>query len=304
VLLGLLVETSRQVAATRARGEKTALLADLIRRFPPPLVGVGVAYLTGELPQGRLGIGYALLRDLRAEAPAAADIAGPPPLDLGEVDRTFTAIKEVRGGGAVERRATLLRALLARATAQEQDLIVRLIIGEVRQGALEGLVADAVARAFGVEAARVRRAMMLAGGLPPVAVALAHDGPGALASFELRLFHPIQPMLADTAPDADDALGRLGVAGFEYKLDGARVQVHKDGEQIEVYSRQLNRVTAAVPEVVAAVAALPARRLVLDGEAIALAPDGSVASWTWKACAPRCRCQSPSSTSCASTTTP
>ncbi len=268
--LSELVETSSRVAATRSRLEKMALLGELIRRMPPPLVGVGVSYLTGELPQGRLGIGYAVLRDLR---PAAA-IQDAPPLALDDVDRTFAAIKDVRGAGAALRRATLLRDLLARATADEQDLLLRLVIGEVRHGALEGVVADAVARAFSVEAAAVRRATMLAGGLPAVAAALAHGGPAALGEFQLQLFHPIQPMLADTAPDADEALERLGQAAFEYKLDGARVQVHKDGDTVAVYSRALNPVTVAVPEIVERVAALPARRLVLDGEAIALSPDG------------------------------
>ncbi|MEA2700900.1 MAG: ligase 1 [Myxococcales bacterium] len=274
VQLGQLVETSRRVAATRSRLEKVAHLAALIRQMPPSLVGVGVAYLTGELPQGRVGVGYAVLRDLQ---PAAGAVAGPP-LELGEVDAAFSAIKDVRGAGSVERRAGLLRALFGRATATEQDLLMRLVIGEVRQGALEGIVVDAVARAFSVEASAVRRATMLAGALPAVAVALAQAGEGAgagaLAQFQLQLFHPIQPMLADTAVDPDAALERLGPAAFEYKLDGARVQVHKDGNTVEVYSRQLNRVTAAVPEVVARVAAMPARRLVLDGEAIALAPDG------------------------------
>ena len=275
--LGLLVETSRRVAATRSRLEKVALLAELIRRMPPALVATGVAYLTGELPQGRLGIGYTVLHELGGSLAGAGDVAAAAaPLELGEVDRAFAAIKDTRGAGAVERRASLLRALLARASAAEQELLMRLVMGEIRQGALEGVVADAVARAFSVEAAAVRRAMMLAGNLPAVAVALASnsDGAGVLGQFQLQLFQPVQPMLADTAPDADAALERLGEAAFEYKLDGARVQVHKDGDRVEVYSRQLHRVTVAVPELVERVAALPARRLVLDGEVIALAPGG------------------------------
>jgi DNA ligase-1 len=278
VQLSQLVETSRRVAATRSRLEKVALLADLIRLLPPRLVGVGVAYLTGELPQGRLGIGYAVLHELRATPTAPNVDAATEPLQLADVDRTFAAIKDTSGAGSVERRAGLLRALLSRATAAEQDLVLRLIIGEVRHGALEGVVADAVARAFSVEAAAVRRAMMLAGTLPAVAVALAHAGPGngagALGQFQLQLFQSVQPMLADTALDADAALERLGQAAFEYKLDGARVQVHKDGGTVEVFSRQQNRVTVAVPEIVERVAALPARRLVLDGEAIALSSNG------------------------------
>jgi len=143
----------------------------------------------------------------------------------------------------------------------------------VRHGALEGVLVEALARAFSVGPEAVRRAVMLAGGLAPVAAALATDGPPGLGQFALRLFQPVQPMLADTAADVEAALARLGEAAFEYKLDGARVQVHKDGDRVEVYSRQLNRVTPAVPEVVAAVAAMPARRLILDGEAVAFAAD-------------------------------
>jgi DNA ligase-1 len=267
--LAELVETSRRVTATRSRLEKVAHLADLIRRLPPPLVAIGVAYLAGELPQGRLGVGYAQVRELRGGA-----VATEPTLELADVDRAFAALKNEAGGGSAERRAALLRGLLARATAGEQELLVRLLIGELRQGALQAVVGDAVARAFDAPGDAVRRAAMLAGGLPMVAAALAKSGAAGLTRFQLQLFHPLQPMLADSAADPEAALDRLGQAAFEYKLDGARVQVHKDGERVEVYSRQLNRVTAAVPEIVECVAALPARRLVLDGEAIALGRDG------------------------------
>jgi DNA ligase-1 len=265
-----LVETSQRVAATRSRLEKVAHLAELLRRLPTALIPIGASYLAGELPQGKLGIGYAVLRELREEG--AAPAAVEPTLEIAEVDRVFAAIKAEAGAGAASRRAALLRGLLVRATAAEQELLLRLVIGELRQGALESIVGEAVARAFDVPAAAVRRAVMLAGSLPPVAAALAEAGAGALASFGLQLFCPVQPMLADTADAPEAALERLGEAAFEYKLDGARVQVHKDGDRVEVYSRALNRVTPAVPEIVERVAALPARRLVLDGEAIALGP--------------------------------
>jgi DNA ligase-1 len=267
--LAEIVATSRQVAGTRSRLEKVARLADCIRRLPPALLPAGVAYLAGDLPQGKLGVGYATLARLRGGTPAAEAT-----LELGEVDATFSALKAHGGSGSVERRFSALAALLGRATAEEQEFLIRLVIGELRQGALEGVVVEGVARAFGVEAERVRRAMMLSGSLPPVAEALATAGAAGLDRFTLQLFQPIQPMLADTASDAEAILGRLGQASFEYKLDGARVQVHKDGERIEIYSRALNRVTPALPEVVERVAALPARRLVLDGEAIALSPEG------------------------------
>jgi DNA ligase-1 len=271
--LSELVETSRQVAATRSRLEKVAHLAAVIQKLPPPLVAIGTSYLAGDLPQGKLGIGYAVFRDLN-EGGARPEPVNAAALDLDQVDQIFAAIKGENGGGSASRRATLLRDLLARATAAEQDFLLKLVIGELRQGALEGIVIDAVARAFGASADAVRRSVMLAGGLPPVAEALAEGGEASLAKFELRLFQPVQPMLADTATDVDAALERLGEAAFEYKLDGARVQVHKDGDRVEVYSRQLNRVTPAVPEIVERVIALPARRLVLDGETIALSAEG------------------------------
>jgi len=278
--LGELCETSRRVADTRARNQKIALLGDFIRRLPAPLVPIGVSYLAGDLPQGRLGVGYAVLRDFwRAGGDDAGAGGGVPPapestLELGDVDRTFEAIKATTGPGSGERRRALLAALLGRATAAEQELLLKLVICELRHGALEGVVVEAAARAFGAEPSAVRRAVMLAGNLREVAAALAEQGPAALAGFELRLFAPVQPMLADSAPDAEAALARHGQAAFEHKLDGARVQIHRDGERVEVYSRQGNRVTAAVPELVERVAALPARRLVLDGEAIAFGADG------------------------------
>jgi DNA ligase-1 len=271
--LGELVDTSEQVGATRSRLEKIERLADLIRRLPPPLVLAGVAYLSGDLPAGRLGVGHAALHDLRhADTPPAPT----PTLSLDEVEAVFSEIRAARGAGAAGRRAALLGGMLARATKAERHFLARLIIGELRQGALEGVVIDAVARAFAVPPAGVRRATMLAGSLPTVAAALAHDGPPALGRFDLQLFQPIHPMLADTADDVSAAWERLGPgpAAFDFKLDGARVQVHKDGAHVEVYSRLLNRVTPAVPELVDLVAALPADRLILDGEAIALSSAG------------------------------
>lgn len=267
--LAELVEASRRVGETRSRLEKVAVLSALIQRLPAELVAVGVSYLSGELPQGKIGVGYARLRQLW-ELPGAE----APSLDLHEVHRTLDDVKAIAGTGSNERRMALLGGLLARATTGERHFLLRLLIGELRQGALADVVLGAVARAYGVEAGALRRAVMLAGALPVVAAAVAASGPGALATFDLELFSPIQPMLADSAPDVDTAIQWLVEPSFEYKLDGARVQVHKDGDRVEVWSRQLNRVTPAVPELVARVAALPARRLVLDGEAIALSPDG------------------------------
>ena len=271
--LGDLVEVSDQVGATRSRLEKVDRLAALIRRLPPPLVDVGVSYLSGELPAGRLGLGYAALQGLRrADAPPAREATLP----LDEVERVFSEIKAVRGPGAAGRRSASLGGLLARATEAEQHFLVRLVMGELRQGAQEGVVVDAVARAFQVPAADVRRATMLAGSLPAVAAALASEGHAALARFDLQLFQPVQPMLADAADDVNAAWERLGagVMALDFKLDGARVQVHKDGPRVEVYSRLLNCVTPAVPEIVELVSRLPSNRLILDGEAIALSAAG------------------------------
>jgi len=269
-----LVDTSTEVSATRSRLEKIERLAALIRRLPTPLLFAGVSYLSGDLPQGRLGVGYAALHDLRhADTPPAPEAT----LALHEIDGVLSGIKAARGAGVGARRAALLGGLLARATEAEQHFLARLIIGELRQGALEGVVIDAVARAFAVPAADVRRATMLAGSLPAVAAALGQDtggGAAALARFDLRLFQPVQPMLADSADDVAGAWSRLGAAAFDFKLDGARVQVHKDGERVEVYSRLLNRVTPAVPEIVELVSRLPAQRLILDGEALALSGAG------------------------------
>lgn len=267
-----LVETSRLVGATRARGEKIALLAQCLRRLAeqsPAGVAVGVAWLAGDLPQGRIGLGHSALMAERSR-PAATEAT----LLLDEVDQAFAAIKRERGAGAARRRLAILASLLERATPAEQDFVLRLVIGEMRQGALEGVMTDAVARAFDVPAEAVRKSTMLAGGLPQVAAALAEAGGVGLERFALRLFQPLQAMLAEPAADARDALETLGEAALEYKFDGARVQVHKDGERVEAYTRSLHRITASVPEIVERVAALPVRQAVLDGEVIAMAPDG------------------------------
>ncbi len=196
-------------------------------------------------------------------------------LTLPEVDATFGAVAGVSGAGAARRRVELLRQLFGRAVADEQTFLVRLLFGELRQGALEGVLVDAVAKAAGLPAARVRRAAMLAGDLAPVARAAIAGGEAALGAFSLQVLQPVQPMLADSAPDVEAALADLGDATIEYKLDGARIQVHKSGDEIVVFSRALRLVTPAVPEVVEAVRAMPARSAILDGEVIALRPDGT-----------------------------
>ncbi|HEX3128199.1 MAG TPA: ATP-dependent DNA ligase [Thermoanaerobaculia bacterium] len=265
-----LVTTSSRVAETRSRTEKIAALSGLLRRLGPEEVDPAVAWLSGNLRQGRIGLGPAAVRDASPGTTAAE-----PSLTVGEVDTAFDRIAGATGAGSTAERSRLLSGLLSRATAEEQSFLVRLIFGELRQGALAGLMAEALAAAAEVPADEVRRALMLAGELPAVARAVLIEGRPGLARFRLELFRPLQPMLAQAAGDTSEALERLGEAALELKLDGARVQVHKAGGEVRVFSRRGNEVTPAVPELVESVQALPAGQLLLDGEVIALRPDGS-----------------------------
>ena len=265
-----LVGTSGQVARASGRLEKVALLAALLRRLEPDEIEIAGAFLCGNLRQAKLGVGFA-----GVQAAASDSAAASPTLTLSEVDAAFARVAGVAGKGSVGEKLRLLRELLARATRDEQRFLVSLVVGELRQGALEGLVVEAVAQAAGVPAERVRRAVMAAGDLPSVAKAALLEGDAGLSRFAIRLFRPVLPMLADSADDVRDALARLGEAALEFKLDGARIQVHKSGDDVRIYSRRLNEVTGAVPELVEVVRALPARELMLDGEAIALQSGGT-----------------------------
>ena len=268
MLLAEVARTSAEVAATSARTRKVELLAGCLAAARPDEVAVVVSYLSGELPQRRTGVGYRSLAGL--PGPAAE-----PTLETVEVHETFGRIAACAGAGSTGARRALLAELFARATAPEQRLLTGLVTGELRQGALESLVTDAVARASGVPAADVRRAALLRGALPPVAEALWRSGAAALETFRLEVGRPVQPMLASPADSVEDAVERLGEAAFEWKLDGVRVQVHRSGGEVAVFTRTLDDVTARVPELVSFALALPARDVVLDGEAIALAPDGT-----------------------------
>lgn len=267
--LSTLVQTSDAVSATRSRLRKIALLTALLRELPAHEIAIGVAYLTGVLPQGRIGLGPATLRQARMQTGAAH-----ASLTLQETDGAFARVAEAHGQGSATRRREALRALYAKATAEEQEFLSRLVLGELRQGALEGVMLEAIARAADVGAREVRRAVMLAGDAGTVARAVLSGGRSALGQFSLVLMKPVTPMLAQPAEQLDAALAALGEAALEYKLDGARVQVHKLGRQIRIFTRQLNEVTASVPELVETVRAWPARQLILDGEAIALHADG------------------------------
>jgi DNA ligase-1 len=262
-----LVDVSAAVAATSARGAKTAALAELLAGLAPDEVPVAVAFLSGRLTQRQIGVGWALLRD--RPAPAAE-----PRLTLAEVDAAFAAVGALSGPGSQAARRAALAELLARADAEEQDFLVRLLLGDLAQGALGGVMADAVAKAAAVPAADVRRALMLGGDLTAVAAVALTEGIEGLRAVRLTVGRPLAPMLAATAPDVAAALERTGPAAVEWKLDGARVQVHRDGADVAVFTRTLDEVTGRVPEVVAAALALPARAVVLDGEVIALRPGG------------------------------
>jgi DNA ligase-1 len=267
--LGRLVELSSRVRATSRKTEKVALIADLLRATAGPETALVALYLTGTLPQGRIGIGWRTIGSASPEGPPAGE-----PLALEDVDRAMGAIAEAKGTGSAGRRVEILRALLARTDPAGRRFLAELLLGELRQGALEGLVLNAVARAFGLPSADVRQAAMFSGDLGEVARAAREEGAAGLARFSLRLLRPVAPMLASPADDVGAALERLGEAAFEYKLDGARLQVHRSGDEVRVFTRQLQDVTGRVPEVVEWARALPARELVLEGEAIALRPDG------------------------------
>lgn len=268
--LAELVATSHAVGESRSRLQKIDRLAALLRNTPATELEVAIAYLSGSARQGRIGIGGAAINEARAAAPSDTAM-----LDLGDVDAAFERIATHAGAGSAAAKAGILRDLLRRATRDEQDFLVRLLFGELRQGALEAVLLEAVARAWNVAPARLRRAAMFAGALAPVAAAAMTGGDSALDAFVVRPFQPVRPMLAGSAADVDQALHELGEASLEYKLDGARIQVHKAGDDVRVYSRSLRDVTGAVPEVVEAARAIPAREIILDGEAIALRHDGT-----------------------------
>ena len=272
--LAALVATSSEVGATSRRLEKTAKLAALLGELSGDEVAIAVGFLIGWPRQGKIGIGWAMATEAR-EVSAASE----PTLQLGDVDEIFSALQQATGKGSTARRRELLTGLFSRATAEEQQFLASLVIGEVRHGALEGVLLDAVAKAANVAPEKLRRAVMLAGDLGSVAGAVIAGGDAALAalaSYRLELFRPVQPMLADSADDVTEAMQTAGGGrvAIEWKLDGARIQVHRDSDRVAIYTRNLNDVTARLPEVVELVLSLNARELILDGEVIALATDG------------------------------
>jgi DNA ligase 1 len=264
-LLASLVATSQRVGSASGRLTKIRELGAFLRALAPQEIETGAHYLSGEIQQGRIGIGYAALRTAASNSPA--DVST---LSLVEVDGFLTDLAAIRGAGSTASRGSALAGLFSRATSDEQQFLLRLLTGELRQGALAGVMVDAIATAAELPVALVRRAAMYSKSLGVVARVAMLEGSSGLAQFHLQLFSPVSPMLAQTAVDVEEALSVLrGAVAFEWKMDGARIQVHKVDNEVRIYTRNLNEVTEAIPEIVEKVRALPARTLVLDGEAIA-----------------------------------
>ena len=268
-----LAEASQSVAHTTKRNEKVAVLADVIRRMDVDEVGSAVAFLVGTTPMGRIGVGWATLTEARASP------ADEPTLTILDVDAAFRRLEAMSGDGVGERRRSELTRLVALATEREQHLIRGILGGELRHGALDGVMTSAVAAAADVPVAAVRRAVMMSGDLPTAATAARSGGAAALAAIDLEALRPVQPMLAGPATDVADAMetcgGADGLVQVDWKLDGARVQAHRSGTEVGLFTRNLNDVTARLPGVADVVRAMPGGDLVLDGEAMGLLDDGS-----------------------------
>jgi DNA ligase-1 len=267
MLLGELVEVSNRVAGEPARNEKIRILSEAVAFMGPAELPIGVGYLAGAIPQGSFGVGYASLRNLPPPAAAAT-------LTVDAVDTAFTEIAAIAGSGSSAKRQDAIDRLFSLATRREQEFLFALLVEGLRQGANESLMMDALAKAFGVPATLVRRAVMFAGDVGEVAVVAREQGHRGVAGFGLRLFRPVQPMLAKTAASVSTALEKTGMAAVERKLDGARIQVHVRNGVVGVYTRNLNDVTDRVPEIVAAAEELKVASAVLDGEALAIRSNG------------------------------
>jgi DNA ligase 1 len=265
-----IVETSRRVSETSGRSDKVRHLTACLQRAEPDAIETAVALLLGRPRQGRIGIGWATM-----EAAVPQTAARTPALMLLEVDAALDRIARTSGAGSPKERARLMGELLARATREEQDFLLRAVLGKLRQGALEGLMVGAVALAAKLSVSEIRRALMVQGDITAVARVALTEGRPALGRLAIQLFRPVKPMLAQTARDTADALVRLGPMALEYKLDGARIQVHKLEREVRVFTRSLNDVTAAVPEIVEAVRDLPVHAIILDGEALAFRRNGT-----------------------------
>lgn len=263
-----LVAATVDVAATRARKEKIARLAELLRTATADEIAVVVGLVSGDPRQGRIGVGWATVRE------AVSGTATKPSRSVADLDTLLDEIASTHGEGSQRARRDLLVDFLSQTTTAEADFVRRLLIGELRQGANAGIVTDAIAKATDVPATVLRRAVMLSGDLGAAAEIAARDGRPGLEAVGLELLRPIQPMLASTAKSVAEAIDDIGRASVEWKLDGVRIQVHKAGDEVRVWTRNLNEITGGVPEVVRVVRELPARSLVLDGEVLGVTEDG------------------------------
>ena len=261
-LLADVVAASQEVTETRSRSRKVAILAELLQRLDPHEVKPAIGFLTGVPRQGRVGVGYSTIYKIE---PAAA---GLPSLTVDELDRAIASVQATTGGGSAAGRREILAELLGRATQPEADFIRRLFTGELRQGALAGLMVDAVARAAGLSGELTRRALMLSGDLPLTAEIALGQGEDGLREVGLEIFRPVLPMLASTAASVTEAVAGFERASVEWKLDGIRIQIHRRGEEVRIYTRNLNEITDALPGIAAAVRNLPVTRAVFDGEAL------------------------------------
>ena len=270
-LLADVVAASREVAATSSRSAKVATLAELLRRLEPEEVPVVTGLLSGVPRQGRIGVGYASVYG-RDHAPAAECV-----LTVGDLDRTLSEIQATTGSGSAAARRQLLDDLFARADEAEAEFIRGLLAGGLRQGALAGIMVDAIAKAAGVPSDLTRRALMLSGDLPRTAEIALGEGAEGLHAVGFELFQPVLPMLASTAESVADAVAEFELSSVEWKLDGIRIQIHRRGERVAVYTRNLNEITDSLPGIVASVRTLPVDRVVLDGEALWMSEEGPAA---------------------------
>jgi DNA ligase-1 len=270
-LLAYVVTASKEVTDTRSRSRKVAILAELVKALGPDEVPLAVGLLAGAPRQGRVGVGYSTIYGIE-QAPAVE-----ASLTVAELDRSIAAIQGTTGSGSAARRKQILSDLFGRATEQEADFIRRLFTGELRQGALAGLMIDAIAKAAGVPGEIARRALMLSGDLTRTAEIAMTAGEEGLRAVGFELFRPIFPMLASTAEDVGDAVGAFERASVEWKLDGIRIQIHRRSDEVRIYTRNLNEITHALPGIVQAVRGLPVGQAVFDGEALWMAEEGPAA---------------------------
>ena len=270
-LLAVVVSASKDVTDTTSRSRKVAILAELLRRLDATEVPIAVGFLTGVPRQGRVGVGYSTIYGIEL-APA-----GEPSLEIAELDAAIAQVLATTGSGSAARRRQILETLLSRATEEEADFVKRLFTGGLRQGALAGVMTDAVAKAAGVPGELARRALMLSGDLTRTAEIAMSSGEDGLRAVGFELFRPILPMLASTAESAADAVAGFERASVEWKLDGIRIQIHRDGDEVRIYTRNLNEITDALPGIAEAVRRLPVTRAVFDGEALWMGEAGPVA---------------------------